>query len=565
MAKQLQVRLKCIHQLLAPLPDTTRITVSKIQADAFVANAVKVRGELTTEDRATLTALAVNVPFHEEALQAVLCALSPSEVAAKSNRRAQQDYESFPNFLTADDWTVVKEGNPARVQHQLFERLRRLGLRLPKEHTVTLMSSFCIIMTTAQPELVTPQDRQSMMRMCAKDFKASVRLSHDPIVFLKRLPERPEALEPSVFNACYLNGDVPVACPSDTLQTLREFDKIYGCRGSPQKGFPMNHGMCAIGSSSLPVVMNSSDPMQMFLRAMGAAGINAFGQQITPSALQFGQRPIDRFQAADSSIGLEILNQNKGTQPGDALTRYRRVPSLEDLLMTQMQGDGPLQEGVSASQATANTHGKPTGAAAPATLSLAITDQGFNVGGQRNESQQSSASKQEAPADETHQLAKAKEPPQHAATSEGTALAKDKKKKQSVLKLMDHVLKKPRLTISDDDKASQDEIVADARVARKRVKTPAKPKAKAAVKKSRSKAAGGKGGKKTMGVSKKSPTFSHIEDRQTIEARSGVGGPGGSKCFSYTKYGGKYMAEKHAIKWCQQKAKERGVAFTKRP
>ena len=97
MAKQLQVRLKCIHQLLAPLPDTTRITVSKIQADAFVANAVKVREELTAEDRATLTALAVNVPFHEEALQAVLCALSPSELTAKTNRRPQQDYETFPS------------------------------------------------------------------------------------------------------------------------------------------------------------------------------------------------------------------------------------------------------------------------------------------------------------------------------------------------------------------------------------------------------------------------------------------------------------------------------------
>lgn len=568
-AQQLQVRLRSVRLLLEQTPSSQRPQLAKIQAEALISQAVG--AELTKDERASLSALACQVHFPDAILQRVLEAFVPK----RPSRRAMQQYIKFLDFLTEGDWSILLNPNTTLsvARATVFTRLSRLGLRLPKEHTMKLVCSLCMFVTTRDrsPEEISMEERKAKL----KDFKAEwtklMASTPDPVIYIESLPDTATAFMQTYVSdlatVAYRNGEIPVACKVD-VERLHDFDRASVCRSSAAAALrsfaPAANAHAVPGfTPGQASTMQTSDVMQMFMMQQQNMMQMMFGGSFQGGPLQAGLAR----DGGQTIPGLTIFQQrqdqdggNKHVRPGDVLARARTVPSLEEIMLQGQQPPRPDPPAPAGQQlqpepplAIAGVHGAD-GAAGEANGVPAM--------------------------DSLHSMKAIKD----AAAEDMITPPKKYQRRQSVSEVLSTL--KASMTKSasgDDDGIDTQEGVrrgrgrprkapaACSRVARVRGKGAAAPTAKATAAKKgeaaskghkaavKAGAKGATGGKPACHHKVGMPTFAIEWSRNQALARTGLGGPGGSQRFRFGDYSSKEEAIKAARKWVAAEKKRRGL------
>jgi hypothetical protein len=543
-AKQLDVRLKCIATLLGSLSGEPRNLASKMQVEAFCALTDEVGKNLSSEERAAISVVATNVVFHPGGLELVLQSLADSTaVAPRRIRRPQQNYESFTNFFANSDWKKLSEAqdSPDAALLVILNRLRRLGLRIPKEHTMKLVTSFWLFTTEENPESVSPQVRRKMMMHCQKEWKKLSATSADPIQFLETLPTTPAAFleeAPGLYMAAYNAADGPVPSPLDSKR-FREFDDGYNCRGAGMPSYTSH-----LQKAGAPAAAQDGGNGMEQLCKMVTMGF----QQMQQNQNLFMQRMLgtsgqqSSASASGGDIGMQFFPQGAGSQPGDALGARARVPPLHQLVERQMMQAQKMGHHPTEPQ-------EPPGAAPPQRRTD-VPEHVSEAAPQRSSAVAEAGSAAPPPRSSAMTAAMATVAGSVAERAKPTP----KPPKQSVVDVIAQLAKKAaakRIRECADDAEEDGGEDGEPPVA-KVLKRPSAKVQKMLV-----------AGKPTAtaAASVKMPQFSHVATRSLIEARSGVAGAGQTKTITYRAHGGAKAAEKIAIAHCKAWAKKRGLEY----
>ena len=325
-------RLVTIQTLLAQSPSCQRARIAQLQADALIAMSANSRS-MSKDERASLSAMACKVGFPDAVLTRVLESFAPQ----RSSRRGMQDFISFIHYLTEGDWAILlNPDTPMSVARSItFARLSRLGMRLPKEHTIKMVCSLCLFVTTRDktPEEVPIEERKAQLKVCKGEWSKLMAKTQDPVLYLEVLPHScAQFLQEyqDLARIAYRTGESPCPCKVD-INRLEDFDRSTACRSSPSSALAMPVARTGTTLATQGGGMNMTDLMgmmmmqqQMMSMIFGglphgsptlANGANAAGQQI-PGLTVFGR----------SGQG------PPPARPGDVLSYGHRVPSLEDIV-----------------------------------------------------------------------------------------------------------------------------------------------------------------------------------------------------------------------------------------
>ena len=221
--------------------------VSKMQAAALVSM-VKT-AVLTDDEKADVSSLIVALSwFCPEDCSAVVDAMvakgSAGEAAGKK-RRGLQDYTAFLGYGHADFWKLMANPSvpPASKLTSLCQWLLKLGLRLPSEHTIKLVTSFWMMQVHSAESLATLTVEQKIvyLRHVKVTFDNLRKQAGDPHSWIDRLPTEPLEMcqsHPTMFNAAFGEKSLPIVSPVD-LSAVVAIDQSYGCRGGARKNQPL--------------------------------------------------------------------------------------------------------------------------------------------------------------------------------------------------------------------------------------------------------------------------------------------------------------------------------------
>ena len=228
---QLVARLTAIKSVLAETERSAAVlaATSKVQAEAFVEQLHKAT-DVTTEDRAALQALALQVGFTDEHLALVLSELSARR-APKKLRVALQCFGKFIQYFTQEDWTklLCAQTSVDAKKFIVFSRLYKLGLRAPKEHTLKMMASFFAIVSRSDASQMQTSDKRTNMACTTTDWrrylaqKAAQVATTEPHFYVEILPSDPRGyydLSKAMYDANYHGQHCPVPCPTHIWRSV---------------------------------------------------------------------------------------------------------------------------------------------------------------------------------------------------------------------------------------------------------------------------------------------------------------------------------------------------------
>ena len=234
MASVVRARIVCVRGLLSTASPEDRVAASRTQSMALVDQIDGLRNQLSTEDRATLGAMAMTVSWNDGDGGAVLAALVPP-LAKAVKRRALQDFRSFIQFCTQSDWSMWLDNNAQSVVvlMGLIRALVKCGCRLPSEHTLKWLTSVWLTITVKDVSSWSPEQMQETKKHVSKEFHRIAIHEGDPAFFMRELPPSPQLLlaqAPIMYNRVFARGEPAVPCPLD-LNRLRTLDDSFRCRG----------------------------------------------------------------------------------------------------------------------------------------------------------------------------------------------------------------------------------------------------------------------------------------------------------------------------------------------
>ena len=534
--------MRSIRTMLEQAPSCQRPQLASIQADAVIHMASS--SSLTKEERASLSAIACQTGFPDAILQRVLTSFVPK----RGSRRTQQQFEQFIHFLTAGDWEILLDVKTslsvARVT--VFLRLQRLGLRLPKEHTIKLMCSLCLFVTAkGRVEAIPLDERKARLKEFKSEWTKLMATTPDPAHYLEVLPPCAEFMQTysELARLAYRPGETPVACKID-VEHLYDFGRAASCRAmtvQPVVGQASQQLVHAEGAGQGS--MSMTDVMRMFMMQQQTMMDMLMGRA--------GQSQGAFAQGREQSIpGLQIFGgASQGDQggqsvvrPGDALQRGGRfqVPSLEDIVAQSQQTPpvdatqfSSLRISHEAMPAQAGPADKATvldtGAAqdAGASVALPAIEDGA-VGGDTEEGTPANPRKRQCVADV---MATLKSKAEGGSTGEHATCRRGRPPKGS-----SRVAKKAKAKAAPKAKAK------------------ATAKCKAAAKAESAKAAAAMGTDHKHGA----PSFSMEWSRNQIMLRTGIKGKGQSAAVSLDKFDNIDAACAYARKWVASEKKKRG-------
>ena len=234
----IRVRLGAVRALLDQHAGTPRhLHMSQAQSNAVLAMVRAAGPQLGAEDRATLSELVGAVQWFDDHGLAILRELTDVNVVSAVRREKQQQYLSFIEFFTEDNWDKMLDPDaPSEaVKMIIINRLIRLGGTNVCEYTAKMANSLWMMLTEKDAENFTYFKKKSSFhhfkaeyrRVADKSPKALERISQLPM-----LPEQMAALHPAMYSKAFTSrpGDGPRRCPLDAAK-LRGLDDSYKCRG----------------------------------------------------------------------------------------------------------------------------------------------------------------------------------------------------------------------------------------------------------------------------------------------------------------------------------------------
>ena len=232
---------------------------------------------------ATLVGQAEFAPRDEEVLLdtvADLVTCAPTTTTSASSKTALQDFESFSNFLTADVWERIANGDMQAIVNFLL----RLGLRFPTEPTSRTVAVVFLAYSEGV-EAVQAMDaaaRLTTIRVFKKMIKDAAKTAVPLLETIKVLPKTPLEVQRQnsvAYDMVYAEQE-PQSCPIAAV-VIEELKLTTRMRATSRLASSVG-----LGTSPLAV-----QPMQQFM-VRGQATMQQMGMmQQSIASLQGGSMP----------------------------------------------------------------------------------------------------------------------------------------------------------------------------------------------------------------------------------------------------------------------------------
>ena len=212
-------------------------TLSAVQAAAV--EELLGAADLGADAKLELATLLVGVPWacdqHAQRAMGPLSSAEASGPPAGKRRRGQQDYKRFARYFTSPTWSSLTDPSlsPDAKLSVVLQHLLRLGLRLPTEHSLKLVASFWMVVSSRSLDTIDAVSKSMNMKHVKASFDALRFKCQDPVSWVTKLPEKPVELLRD-FSALYTSvftGPESPAAPGINLDVLHAFDLSYTCRG----------------------------------------------------------------------------------------------------------------------------------------------------------------------------------------------------------------------------------------------------------------------------------------------------------------------------------------------
>lgn len=233
----LRGKLGAARVVLDGVTGAQRVAISRGQANAFLDMFGRIGSVLTSEQRATLQALAVNARFEDRDATTVLSQLAgPSKV--KTGRAHSQDYRSFIFYISEERWTaLLSEDLHSHVKESILTALlRSLGAHLPCELSFKRLASLLMMLSNSSEDLQrkTLKDKKTEVRLLKQNWHLENRRLSKPDSWVEFLPNDPAAFRDGPFKVLYdrtFTSHQPVA-PKIDMRTLMLLDASFKARSS---------------------------------------------------------------------------------------------------------------------------------------------------------------------------------------------------------------------------------------------------------------------------------------------------------------------------------------------
>eukprot|EP00929_Paragymnodinium_shiwhaense_P065143 TRINITY_DN32693_c0_g1_i1.p1 TRINITY_DN32693_c0_g1~~TRINITY_DN32693_c0_g1_i1.p1 ORF type:complete len:469 (+),score=110.94 TRINITY_DN32693_c0_g1_i1:2-1408(+) len=466
---------------------------------------------LDAEGMATCAISLSKVGLHSAVLPAAL-QLFTSASSCTAIRRSLQDFSSIVEYFSAKEWQTLQDASASSQvkQHVIIERALVLGLRCPREPTLKLLSSLHALVTEGEAK-VAQSDLLLRFKSFKKAFKDQANAIADPHSYIALLPKCPSeyrAAYPAMYALAYTDQQ-PMRMPI-ALDSIMKVDASYKCRRGSLSEAP-----AAVGS--VPNGACASNPMTSMMQFM----MQGF-QQMQQAQMKQQAQMFSRLTGQDlSDDGVTLTFAGRSRRP-----HAMQLPGIAANGTAQLDGGANAElldvaaDGTSALPALADApvmETKPPHEREP--LSLKVTAK--------------------------------------------PAMAAPASLDDVMIKFAGRPVKK---TAAVDDGETMPGVEAEG-AACCFASLPCKSKGKTTTSKGKTtKSKGKKATSKSKATtttkapaattSKKAatPSWSHVNTRECVEARSGQKGPGSAKVFKWAAFGGKKGAETAAAAWCKARA-----------
>ena len=208
-----------------------------------------------------------------------------------SNRTQMQDYQYFPLYLTAQEWSFIQQQRVHETQkcNLMVERIVKLGCKAPSEDTQAMVTTLCLLGDHSRfnDGLMLRSAYINMKGIIKESLKTAVAsLNESPtaaaLPFIRVLPAIPGSMDKSIMEQAYGTGERPASSLPEgitmhDLIQLKSTIPLRGSRTSLQLQFPKQASV----PFGMPQMMMALNPMMnMFAAGMQAMG----GNMMVPNA-----------------------------------------------------------------------------------------------------------------------------------------------------------------------------------------------------------------------------------------------------------------------------------------
>ena len=114
-----------------------------------------------------------------------------------AERRKQQNYQSFPKYLTDPLWHALTSQPKERATSMLMRHLWELGLRCPSEQTFSVLQNL-LTLVAPQAQPISTFEKYEALQALKKTWKKFKTMSKDKdecyLEYMEILPENPADL-----------------------------------------------------------------------------------------------------------------------------------------------------------------------------------------------------------------------------------------------------------------------------------------------------------------------------------------------------------------------------------
>ncbi len=343
MSRAVHARLVAARVLLGSAHDAaTAAAISKTHADALKENLVRERSGYSAGTRADVSVAINDIAWRDADKEALLqCLMGDVAVARESRaqRRQAQDWKRITDIYPQKVWGLLmgSASTWAKLDALLLVPMQ-LGLRLPSEPTLHLLSSMWIVISDGGGA-AEYKIKSAMAEALKKEFRRRRRSFGNPQEWF--------ADHPPETGAFYESEGPPVPCPSAVLNAVFECNLTFRCRTSGGQGVDMQLG----GSSPSERAM-----MTMYETGMRMMSTMARGNMQAPSAggsggdnllrglvdlrgvPKMGQLPLHRSPVQLGGLGQLALAPPQGLSGSDGQSSQAAVQQGFESQTTQLGG-----------------------------------------------------------------------------------------------------------------------------------------------------------------------------------------------------------------------------------
>ena len=226
-------------------PELQSLSALQTNALATLLRRDQTQAFLSKDQKASLSAMLVKIKWAPEHLALCLAALQGKDSVC-SNRRAQQDFVAFLNYVSLYEWKhVEKSCHDFQIVCQILLEVLvdRLNCINPTEATKKfLATTLTYIENQSQGASADYGQKGSMLEYVKKVYRTRTKRAHRiglhvaPKDYIIHLPENPEDLLLGEFSHLYAKFKIDgcwTPCPLRMLE-VHCLDASYGCRGIPR-------------------------------------------------------------------------------------------------------------------------------------------------------------------------------------------------------------------------------------------------------------------------------------------------------------------------------------------